>query len=208
MRDKYLSFDELFKHEIEGKDFYITCKGTGSNVVILALHGGGIEPGTEEIASALWHSDEGLFIFSGIKHTGNKHLHITSTKYNHPLALDLIKNAKLVLSIHGTNEAKQITYIGGRDKKGGLAIARSLRHSNFEVSSTPPSRLDGQNRVNIVNLGKTRRGIQIEISKTQRVAFFHSIYSREGRKMETEFFSRYIKALRIGICDLKQQIES
>ena len=57
MVDKYSSFAEMLKHETEGRDFTVSQEIRGSSVAIVAPHGGGIEPGTSELAAAI--ADDG-----------------------------------------------------------------------------------------------------------------------------------------------------
>jgi len=51
--DRYESFDELCKHAIEGRDFRIRTASRPGQVAVIAPHGGGIEPGTSELAEAI-----------------------------------------------------------------------------------------------------------------------------------------------------------
>ena len=51
--DKYKTYAELKLSEIEDKDYTILCRDLSSRIAIMAIHGGGIEPGTIDIADAL-----------------------------------------------------------------------------------------------------------------------------------------------------------
>ena len=69
----YRDFAELSETESEGIDFCISVvKRDGSNTVIVAPHGGAIEPGTSEVAKEVANNDLSLAIFEGIKPRGNK----------------------------------------------------------------------------------------------------------------------------------------
>lgn len=48
--DKYHSMKELQNETIENEDWEIITEDRDSDVTILAIHGGGIEPATSEIA--------------------------------------------------------------------------------------------------------------------------------------------------------------
>ena len=84
-KDTYPSFGALALSETEGKDFIVTClRGARDDIVILAPHGGKIEPGTSELARAVAGSDIALYLFEGVKPSGNRALHVTSTNFDEP----------------------------------------------------------------------------------------------------------------------------
>ena len=70
--DTYLNFAELSANEVYGVDYKIDSKDNGSAVAIIAIHGGGIEVGTNQLAKAV--SDLGsynYYAFLGLLKTGN-----------------------------------------------------------------------------------------------------------------------------------------
>ena len=86
--------------------------------VVLAIHGGGIEGGTSEVALAVagFHpatfaqATDGLgfhdlWIFEGLLSSCNSNLHVTSTEYDDPIALELVQNARRCISLHGFGDA-------------------------------------------------------------------------------------------------------
>ena len=48
--DYYSNFEELKENTIEGKDWRIKTKIVKIIILVTAIHGGGIEPGTTELA--------------------------------------------------------------------------------------------------------------------------------------------------------------
>ena len=66
MPDKYSSFAVLARHQIEGQDYRILFRKRNGARVIIAPHGGGIEPGTTEIADAIAGNDLSFYAFEGI----------------------------------------------------------------------------------------------------------------------------------------------
>ncbi len=202
----YSSFREISENERYAQSYSVLVAGKNSDTVILALHGGGIEPGTEELALEVHEPEEGLFIFSGIKKTGNRLLHITSTKFDHPEALELVENSVLTIAIHGAGGKEPITYLGGLCEKGIRAIAEELTSNGFHVSTKPPPGIDGKDPQNIVNKNLRKKGVQVEISEAQRAMFFKGLHSRILRQQKTEIFYEYAKALRAGINRAKNLI--
>ena len=65
--DKYANFIELKQNEREGEGYTILLREANSKFVIIAPHGGGIEPGTIDIADAVASSDHTFYAFKGIK---------------------------------------------------------------------------------------------------------------------------------------------
>ena len=97
--------------------------------IVLAIHGGGIEGGTSELALAVagyhpatfaqatdCYGVHDLWIFEGLLSSGNNVLHVTSTNYDDPIALKLVQNARRCISLHGFSDA----LANGKSQIGGL----------------------------------------------------------------------------------------
>src|SRR5512140_144768 len=97
----YTSFDELRQHEREGVDFTRKATKRGSRIAVIAPHGGGIEPGTSELATAIAGWNYSSYTFEGLKSEGNELLHVTSTLFDEPKGLDIVEHADIVVAIHG-----------------------------------------------------------------------------------------------------------
>ena len=65
MKDKYKNFRELKVREVEDKAFSI--RTIERYVLIMAIHGGNIEPCTTQIAEAIAGKDYSLYSFEGLK---------------------------------------------------------------------------------------------------------------------------------------------
>ncbi|NQD97472.1 poly-gamma-glutamate hydrolase family protein, partial [Staphylococcus xylosus] len=75
MTDKYNSMSELEAETIEHSDWEIVSRYLDSQVIITAIHGGGIEPGTTEIADLTAQKGKyDYFSFKGTKSKGNEDL--------------------------------------------------------------------------------------------------------------------------------------
>ena len=61
--DIYTCYGELRKTEIEGLDYQIVIRHRLGRWAIIAIHAGGIEPGTMEIASAIAGKGHSLYRF-------------------------------------------------------------------------------------------------------------------------------------------------
>jgi len=197
MADKYLNFAELNQQEEIDRDFRVRVHRAKSDTVIAAPHGGGIEPGTSEVAEAIAAADYSFYAFEGRKHHGNGSLHITSSHFDEPQCIALITNAKRVVAIHGESGSKEIVCLGGRDEACVKRIQDALRRNGFQQVKRY-ARFKGLDRNNICNRNKSRAGIQIELSHGYRRSFFRSL-SPSGRQNPTDRFYEFVNAVRTAL---------
>jgi len=160
---KYGSYDELARGEMLGRDYRVWIKqASGSDVVVIAPHGGLIEVGTSEIAELIAGGEYALFSFEGLKaHGANRDLHITSHRFDHPECLALVSTAQLVLSVHGCRGDARI-HIGGLDTQLGRGLARALSGAGFPVEASS-ERYPGRHPLNVCNRGARGMGAQLEV---------------------------------------------
>ncbi|MDC4168309.1 poly-gamma-glutamate hydrolase family protein [Photobacterium damselae subsp. damselae] len=190
MVDTYSSFDELSAHEVEGRDFTIIREKRDSNVLIMAPHGGKIEKWTSEIALALAGNNYSYYIFEGKKFQNNyKMLHITSTCFDEPKALEIASSSDYIVAIHGErNTEKEIVYIGGMNKNLREEITRTLTQNEFLVEIHKSAHLQGTNINNICNRSKYN-GVQLELTYKLR----------EKLHSSSEVMTRFTSAVREGL---------
>jgi len=205
LSDRYENCEQLFTHQLENVDFNRRIKQRNSSWLVAAPHGGGIEPGTSEIANAIAGFTHSLYIFEGIRSSGNNILHITSTKFDDPKLMKLLTSAKSVLTLHGCSGNEQIAYVGGLLDEVRDRIIEKLNQAGIkaEISSNPS--LHGRDMNNICNKGKLGKGIQIELSESLRMAMFLSL-SRSGRRSETKLFKIFVKIIREIIKEVQPTI--
>jgi phage replication-related protein YjqB (UPF0714/DUF867 family) len=192
-RVKRTSFKEIAATKTEGIDYKITVNDRGSAIVIIAPHGGDIEPPTSEIAAAIAGDELSLYNFQGLRNTsGHGELHLPSHKFDEPRALRLVENAETVVAIHGRkdgDDARRI-WIGGLDVQRCRKTMLELQKAGFEaVVREPGQSLAGTAASNICNRGKRKAGIQLEIPKTLR----------DRLKNESILRSAFVKAVNKGI---------
>lgn len=193
--DRYSSFAELCRHETEGTDFVILAKPVTSPLLVMAPHGGGIEPGTVDLAHAIAGDDYAFYAFKGIKASGNAVLHITSNRFDEPRALRMARRAAWVLTIHGCQEPGAVVFVGGRDGPRCQGIRRALQKAGFNARESQRPGLRGINPNNICNRGYSGRGVQLEISDGLRRTMFDHLRRRTGRR-KTEVFQRFVATVR------------
>lgn len=133
-----------------------------------APHGGGIEPGTSEIARAIAEEDFDLYLFEGILPDHNyTRLHVTSHNFDEPRCLEIISICDIVLAIHGCDDSYSQVLLGGRDANLKAAIARALELASIDclLEGHP---FQGRGLQNICNRGRSGRGVQIELPRKLR----------------------------------------
>jgi len=210
MNDKYCCYNHLGAHKTEEIDYRIREKSRKSRICVITPHGGQIEWGVSELVRAVARTDFSWYLFEGCQKNRNKReLHITSHRFDEPRCLKLICEHDLVLALHGQKDPKEeLTYIGGRNKAARLLISDYLRQAGFKVPSKTPPRLKGEEWTNICNRYSRRFGVQLEISKSQRMKFFDgNLKNLHDRTKTTAAFDKYITALRGALMRIQNNIE-
>ena len=197
MADKYPDFETLARNELPGVDYRIALRRAAARFAVIAPHGGGIEPGTSEVADAVAADEFSCYLFEGLKRSGNADLHITSTRFDEPLCVTLIDQSHTVITIHGEDSKTdgEPVFLGGLDDDLGCIVGAALRDSGFDVRKHPNPALQGREPGNLCNRGASGRGVQLELSRALRKQMFLSL-SRDGRKQKTQKFFEFTDALR------------
>lgn len=199
----YDSYAELAAAEVEGVDYLRTLVSPqdGSDGCIIAIHGGGIEAGTGEVAMTAGTGLVHYYEFDGIKSSGNLDLHITSTLFDEPICVGMVASTRRLISLHGfvgdTGVAE--TAIGGLDVVLRERVRAGLESAGFVVVDATEE-IDGDDPANICNRNLTGMGVQLEISRAQREAFFPggstSKATRDNLTARTDAFHDYVAVLR------------
>ena len=168
MTSPYRSFEELTQKEVEGRDYQIRVRLRDERVLIMAPHGGKIEPTTCMIAEAIAGENYSYYSFDGLKSQGNSVLHIESHLFDEPRAVQAVKNADVVITVHGQlNHQEGFIMVGGLHVDLRSDIRRRLEAAGFQTR-TPPEGLQGIDPENICNRGRLKGGVQLEISRKER----------------------------------------
>jgi phage replication-related protein YjqB (UPF0714/DUF867 family) len=192
--DRYISFAQLACHEREGQDYRRLVERHISHIAIVAPHGGGIEPGTSEVARALAGREFALYCFEGVRPSGNDELHITSHRFDEPTCIQLVGHAQTVVAIHGCAGQREAVYVGGLDRGLQAHLIAALRRAGFDAQAGDGDQA-GRYVRNICNRGRSGRGVQLEVSRGLRLAMFKGLKRRE-REITTPVFDRFVNAVR------------
>ncbi|MEV6124867.1 poly-gamma-glutamate hydrolase family protein [Streptomyces sp. NPDC052077] len=199
MADLYPNYAALAAAETYGVDYQIVSTSPpGATWASIAIHGGGIEAGTSEVAEAVATTGGMRFYeFDGMKTSGNGDLHLTSTAFDEPQGLALVASSARTVSFHGYVGSTGVpeTAIGGLDTALVARLTTALRSRGFLVS-TAPSEIAGTNPANICNKNSRSGGVQLEMSRALRESMFTD-FTRTGRKTKprTPAFYDYVAAV-------------
>ncbi|WP_251943605.1 poly-gamma-glutamate hydrolase family protein [Staphylococcus sp. Marseille-Q5304] len=211
--DYYESFKDMKAHTKEYRDWKISTTTSNNNdILITAIHGGGIEPGSSELAKLISKKgDFNLYSFEGLLKSDNQKLHITSTTFDEPKLIKMSKKSKTIVSVHGLDEDKKVVYIGGQDKGLAKSIKNALEKKGFNVEDSP-NYVNGDSKHNIINQNGSGSGVQLEISTKYRQQFFENKdFSRSTRENVQDYnkdIFKFANAVTKGIKDNKIQQKS
>lgn len=167
--DQYSSFKQLFEQEAPAIDYHIAVEDRGTDVLIMAPHGGRIEPGTSEIARDVAAGDLSLYCFEGLRKRPHGDLHVTSHRYDEAQAIGAASKCEVVVAIHGRSDRDdpETVWLGGLD---GLLLERMEKQLNLAGFSAEVKSGDlaGAHSNNICNRGRSGKGVQLEIPKSLR----------------------------------------
>jgi phage replication-related protein YjqB (UPF0714/DUF867 family) len=167
--------------------------------VVLAIHAGGIEKGTSELALAVagFHpatlapaaDGRGLhdfWLFEGLLPLGNGRLHVTASHYDDPIAKELVRNARRCISLHGCRDeqARGKIQVGGLDEELREIVLEELTAAGIPAELATDPALNGDESDNIGNRTKVNGCAQLEMGTTFRSSLF-GIDTRPRRKSTT-----------------------
>ncbi|MDG4906185.1 poly-gamma-glutamate hydrolase family protein [Mesorhizobium sp. WSM4898] len=192
MDNEFPNFAALKAAKIENVDYRIVVRrgARTGNAIVLAPHGGKIEPRTSLIAETVAGSDLDLYCFEGLMPQNNRELHITSNNFDEESALDLVRAKSIVVAIHGRQDRDDPStiYMGGKDAALITEIVRRLQEAGFNTKRDNHI-FPGIGDLNIVNRGLTGKGAQLEIP--------FSLRQRLGN--EPELLGKFCTAVRKAI---------
>ena len=168
--DTYPDFHELSSHEQEGKTYKVTTEIQATpGHAIFAIHGGNIEPGTGELAKEmLSHGKIQLYLFEALDTKDPLRLHLTSTHFDDPRALEIAAKNQHCLSLHGYEDhtSKMSVCVGGGDSSLLKKFMESTPPKSVELVACT-GKLAGSAKKNIVNRCSSE-GVQLELSTELR----------------------------------------
>lgn len=186
--------------------------------IVLAIHGGGIEKGTSELALATagyhpatllplvdGHGHHDFWLFEGLLPCGNRRLHVTASNYDEPIANELVKNARRCISLHGCADGQAkvsdqlpdgIIQIGGLDSALRDIVLEELTIEGIAAQIASDEMLDGDVASNIANKTKVRGCVQLEMGTRFRASLYGTDTRLQRKNTTRAKFWLLVRALR------------
>lgn len=192
MDNEFPNFAALRAAKIENTDYRIVVRrgARTGGAIVMAPHGGKIEPRTSLITETIAGRDLDMYCFEGLMPESNRELHITSRNFDEATALELLRTKSTVVTIHGRQDRDDLAtvYLGGKDAALISEIACRLQEAGFQTKKDNHP-FPGIQDSNIVNRGLTGKGAQLEVPLSLR--------RRLGN--EPELLERFCGAVRKAI---------
>lgn len=169
LAETFLSFKDLAGAYAEDVDNQIHLSaGLKSKITVVAPHGGAIEFPTSGVTTAITGREFSFYSFEGIRAADNyAALHLRSERFDEPRYLELISGCDHVVTVHGCKGVDQEVLLGGRDKALGVEIAAALGAEGI-YCNRDGHKFYGTDASNICNRGRSRTGVQLELTSTLR----------------------------------------
>jgi phage replication-related protein YjqB (UPF0714/DUF867 family) len=192
MDNEFPNFAALKAAKIENIDYRIVVRrgARTGGAIVMAPHGGKIEPRTSLITETIAGGDLDMYCFEGLMPESNRELHITSRNFDEESALELLRTKSTVVAIHGRQDRDDLAavYMGGKDAVLVSEIVWRLQEAGFQTKKDNHP-FPGIQDSNIVNRGLTGKGAQLEVP--------FSLRRRLGN--ESELLERFCGAVREAI---------
>ncbi|RUP25386.1 poly-gamma-glutamate hydrolase family protein [Curvibacter gracilis] len=169
LAETFLSFKDLARAYEVDVDYQINLSaGLNPKIAVVAPHGGAIEFPTSRVAAAIAGHEFSFYSFEGIREADNyAALHLRSERFDEPRCLELISGCDHVVTVHGCKGVDQAVLLGGRDKALGEEIAAALGAEGI-YCKFDGHKFYGTDAFNICNRGRSRAGVQLELTSTLR----------------------------------------
>ncbi|MFI6102224.1 poly-gamma-glutamate hydrolase family protein [Lentzea sp. NPDC051213] len=193
--------------------------------VVFAPHGGGIEPGTSELALAVagYHpatlaasgAVQDYWMFEGLRASGNAELHVTSTGCDDHYARSLAAGALNAVALHGCSvtEAERdwrplpnpaCALVGGANADLRARVVSALTGAGISaVDASSHPTLDGTDPGNIVNRTLLGAGVQVETTTPLRAGMFTTNTGAQRKHTTTALFWDFAGAVRSAVAGLE-----
>jgi phage replication-related protein YjqB (UPF0714/DUF867 family) len=194
------SYFELSQRWQEGRDYRIHIHRHASHMVVFAPHGGGIEPGTSEIARELAGGYFSLYCFEGLRNTDNWRMHLSSRLFDEMGCLELLKRHERAVAVHGCRDQEQTVFVGGLDQHLKQQVLEALLRGGYDAREDF-SHHSGRDSLSLCNRALSGKGLQLELSLGFRKTLFIGL-KQEDRTVKTPFFEQFTATIRQVLLDV------
>ncbi|MCM3155611.1 poly-gamma-glutamate hydrolase family protein [Priestia megaterium] len=207
MADLFANYAELAAAKVEGQDYQVSYEDNGSDMLLFSPHAGGIEIGSSELIHAISQDrpEWNWYLFEGLQSSNNSELHITSTNFDEPRALNMMSKASRSVTIHGKAGDLPDTAIGGLDAPLRNTLWKKLEERGFTVVRASGG-IAGLEPDNIVNRNLRGHGVQLELSTAQRKAFFKDNDWSKAKRTDPANWTQTLHDYKQAIIDAVEEV--
>ncbi|MBI5868019.1 MAG: poly-gamma-glutamate hydrolase family protein [candidate division Zixibacteria bacterium] len=184
----------MCRHHQEDRDWRRIVHDCRTDLALIAPHGGNIEGGTSELATAIAGQELSLYCFEGLKPRGNEVLHLSSRRFDDPDCLRLLETTPVAVTVHGCTGSGPGVYVGGLHGRLRIALVDALNQSGFHAIHDATGH-SGTDPANICNRCAIGRGVQLELTRGLRAELFAGLRQAE-RYTTTPHFAAFVAAVR------------
>jgi phage replication-related protein YjqB (UPF0714/DUF867 family) len=196
----YRDFSTLILHTQKGIDYDLTVVERGGEITVAAIHGGGIEPLTGELAGAIAEDKHNLYVFQGLCSRENDALRIPASRYDEMRLRALLDRGQAALSLEGTDDEAGIVGVGGQNRR-----LRGILRETLEAAGWDTGKLSGVMAPHDPALffnRPERGGVQLELSRGVRAAMIDgplTDFSWESEARWNEHFHTFVDVVRASL---------
>ncbi len=193
-----MKFAELVKHQDVVE--YSILKGS---IGVMAIHGGNIERGTEQIAQYIAvQSGASLYVISPRTQKRDWDFHISSNKITPQESeklLQFLNHVFTVVSFHGHVIKRNVICVGGLNYNLRRSLVENLREDFDVVDAVEEGgicrNLSAQNPKNVVNFPQ-EKGVQVEIPLSMRKVLESKEYDEMPTRETQLLAEKFIQVIR------------
>ncbi|MFO7916850.1 MAG: poly-gamma-glutamate hydrolase family protein [Anaerolineae bacterium] len=200
MTRPYRDFSDLVLNTEKGVDYDLTVVDRGGKVTVTAIHGGGIEPLTGELATAIAEGEHNLYILRGLRPQGNETLRVPPSRYDEMRLRALFQRGQAALSLEGVGGEEEAVLLGGRNRRLRAILQETLKEAGWETKSL--SKVVAPHDPALFFNRPAQGGVQLELSHAVRTAMIDGplsdfAWEEEGRRNER--FQDFVDAVRSAL---------
>lgn len=202
-------YTELVLKAHKDQDYRLDIVDRGADCTIVAIHGGGIDPPTSELAAAIAGEEHNLYDFRGIRPQGNEALRIPAHRFDEVRLRRLLHCSRLALSVLGVEGREEAIHLGGRNRRLLRILRQRLTEAGFVVRGPwgPGAAHDPTRFVNWPAEG----GVQIELTEALRRKMVNgplTDFLWEDAQRWNELFSAFVTVVRGALMEYQSQMRA
>lgn len=204
----YREFAELVLHTIKDKDYRFVITNSSSDVTVVSIHGGGIEPLTSELAAAIAGQQYNLYDLRGLRAQGNEMLRIPIARFDEVRLRSLMDRSQVGVSIQGIAGADTAIHLGGGNKRLRQITRQHLEGAGFETGE--PVSVRASHDPSLFFNWPARGGVQIELTRAireQMVTCPLEGFAWEDASRWQPIFHTFVKAVRAALAEYRAEMK-